>query len=339
MCEEGGRRLAYQRGGLPAAALASCACNDRASPANTNGGLDAISPRADASASSSSYLGCCSASRARHDEGLQSAKLAPVAEIRFAPRSADSYSASGDGAEPGEITALVCCGRAACDAGDGRAFAVTKRQSRWRRADASRKKKTAFGSSSSGRLEALASVGAPPRSGARRAAEGGRGSRGAARSRPGSARCRGRAMSGRTRSARGLVLAAPSRAPHANRADRALPRRSESADEDNPQEISPGRGATRGDRGRCEAQHSELARLDACTYLVATARARRAVRRPRRDATEGLSAALDSEMAAMTGKAVEWPGAENDWGDAGVSRERARLEARRDEMRLSLIHI
>ena len=140
-------------------------------------------------------------------------------------------------------------------------------------------------------------------------------------------------MSGRTRSARGLVLAAPSRAPHANRADRALPRRSESADEDNPQEISPGRGATRGDRGRCEAQHSELARLDACTYLVATARARRAVRRPRRDATEGLSAALDSEMAAMTGKAVEWPGAENDWGDAGVSRERARLEARRDEMR------
>ena len=35
-----------------------------------------------------------------------SANEAPVAEICLAPRSADSYSASGDGAEPGEITAL-----------------------------------------------------------------------------------------------------------------------------------------------------------------------------------------------------------------------------------------
>jgi hypothetical protein len=43
---------------------------------------------------------------ARHDDGLQSASDAPVAEICLAPRSADSYSASGDGAEPGEITAL-----------------------------------------------------------------------------------------------------------------------------------------------------------------------------------------------------------------------------------------
>lgn len=95
-------------------------------------------------------------------------------------------------------------------------------------------------------------------------------------------------------------------------------RRLESADEDNPQEISPGRAATRGDREPCEALDSELSRLHAWTYLVATARARRTVRRPRREATEGLSAALDSEMAAMTGKAVVMPeGAESDWGGRG----------------------
>ena len=91
---------------FPAAAFASCACNDRASPANTKGGRLAISASAFESSSSSSYFGCCSASRARHDDGVQSARDAPVAEICFAPRSADSYSASGDGAEPGEITAL-----------------------------------------------------------------------------------------------------------------------------------------------------------------------------------------------------------------------------------------
>lgn len=66
--------------------------------------------------------------------------------------------------------------------------------------------------------------------------------------------------------------------------------------------ISPGRGATHGDREPCEALDAELACLFARTYLVATARARRTVRRPRRDAAEGLSAALDSEMAAMTAR-------------------------------------
>ena len=66
--------------------------------------------------------------------------------------------------------------------------------------------------------------------------------------------------------------------------------------------ISPGRGATHGDREPCEALDAELACLFARTYLVATARARRTVRRPRRDAAEGLSAALDSELAAMTAR-------------------------------------
>ena len=164
---------------------------------------------------------------------------------------------------------------------------------------ARRGKKTAFTSlsSRSGRR-----VGSRP-SAIRRASRGGRGAggRGAAISRPESARRRGHAKVGRTRSARGLV---PAAAPAPIEPIGRLPRRSESADEDNPREISPGRGAAGGDREPYEALDSEIARLDARTYLVATTRARRAVRRPRRDASEGLSAALDSEMAAMTGKAA-----------------------------------
>ena len=83
--------------------------------------------------------------------------------------------------------------------------------------------------------------------------------------------------------------------------------------------ISPGRGATHGDREPCEALDAELACLFARTYLVATARARRTVRRPRRDAAEGLSAALDSEMAAMTAKDVVSPAGARTIGGTGAS--------------------
>ena len=83
--------------------------------------------------------------------------------------------------------------------------------------------------------------------------------------------------------------------------------------------ISPGRGATHGDREPCEALDAELACLFARTYLVATARARRTVRRPRRDAAEGLSAALDSEMAAMTARMLYRLRARDRLGGTGAS--------------------
>jgi hypothetical protein len=83
--------------------------------------------------------------------------------------------------------------------------------------------------------------------------------------------------------------------------------------------ISPGRGATHGDREPCEALDADLACLFARTYLVAAARARRTVRRPRRDAVEGLSAALDSEMAAMTAKDVVSPAGARTIGGTGAS--------------------
>lgn len=166
------------------------------------------------------------------------------------------------------------------------------------------------------RLRATPSLEAPP---IRRRARTGWG-REAPRGRaPGSARRRGRSkVRDECAEPEGSFPRALARPLRRSSRSGGASRRSESADEDNPQEISPRRAATRGDREPCEALDSELSRLHAGTYLVATARARRTVRRPRRDATEGLSAALDSEMAAMTGKAVVMPeGAESEWGGRG----------------------